>query len=401
MRFSHSGMVVGLVLMVVYSGAVGCFSGTCAPLNPHILYVGGSGPGNYTRIQDAVDAAVDGDTVFVYHDSSPYSENVAIRTSISLIGENRLTTILQDGTHAVYVYADYVHVSGFTITNVGDFWNCCGVYAISKDDVFDNLTIAHNERMNGIFLDGVSYSVVRDCLIEDNNYHGIRMEYASNNRILNNTIRDVRGHGIYLSESPNNVVEGNTVQRVFSIGIILGNNSYGNTVLHNNVIDNAEQAKDVQGGNFWDGGSVVGGNFWSDYTGTDANHDGIGDVPYKIHGNLSQDAFPLMHPYGLVSPIYQVSVIGGFGVSLQVKNIGSGVGENVSWNLSFSGGVRLLPLLHLKTGIIARLGTDEETVVHAAPLLLGLGSMTVSGTVGGQSFSQAGFLIVCYFMFVR
>ena len=31
------------------------------------LYVGGSGPGNYSVIQDAVDNASDGDTVYVYH----------------------------------------------------------------------------------------------------------------------------------------------------------------------------------------------------------------------------------------------------------------------------------------------------------------------------------------------
>jgi hypothetical protein len=36
------------------------------------LYVGGSGPGNYSKIQDAVDNTSDGDTVFVYDDASPY-----------------------------------------------------------------------------------------------------------------------------------------------------------------------------------------------------------------------------------------------------------------------------------------------------------------------------------------
>ena len=30
------------------------------------FYVGGNGPGNYTRIQDAIDDANNGDTVFVY-----------------------------------------------------------------------------------------------------------------------------------------------------------------------------------------------------------------------------------------------------------------------------------------------------------------------------------------------
>ena len=42
------------------------------------LYVGGTEEGNYTKIQDAIDDAVDGDTVFVYDDSSPYIENLIV-----------------------------------------------------------------------------------------------------------------------------------------------------------------------------------------------------------------------------------------------------------------------------------------------------------------------------------
>jgi hypothetical protein len=34
--------------------------------NGKTLYVGGTGEGNYTKIQDAIEDAVDGDTVFVY-----------------------------------------------------------------------------------------------------------------------------------------------------------------------------------------------------------------------------------------------------------------------------------------------------------------------------------------------
>jgi hypothetical protein len=45
------------------------------------LYVGGTGEGNYSRIQDAIDDAVDGDTVFVYDDSSPYYEHIRINKS--------------------------------------------------------------------------------------------------------------------------------------------------------------------------------------------------------------------------------------------------------------------------------------------------------------------------------
>jgi hypothetical protein len=76
------------------------------------LYVGGSGPGNYTKIQDAIDNASDGDTVFVYDDSSPYYEFIGIHKSISLIGEERTTTIVEDINND---YAGTIQVEGNSV----------------------------------------------------------------------------------------------------------------------------------------------------------------------------------------------------------------------------------------------------------------------------------------------
>ena len=85
------------------------------PSNGNIHYVGGSGENNYTRIQDAIDNASDGDTVFVYDDSSPYYENVKVNKSINLIGENKDTTIINASGIVVNVSADNVNISSFTI----------------------------------------------------------------------------------------------------------------------------------------------------------------------------------------------------------------------------------------------------------------------------------------------
>jgi len=63
--------------------------------NGRTLYVGGSGPGNYTSIQDAINDASDGDTIFVFNGT--YYENVIIDKSVKLVGENRNTTVIDGG----------------------------------------------------------------------------------------------------------------------------------------------------------------------------------------------------------------------------------------------------------------------------------------------------------------
>lgn len=84
----------------------------------NIFYVGGSGEGNYSRIQDAIDNASNGDMVFVYDDSSPYYEQVIINKIITLIGENKETTIIYGN---IQFLTDGVTITGFSIYTGGNF----------------------------------------------------------------------------------------------------------------------------------------------------------------------------------------------------------------------------------------------------------------------------------------
>jgi len=61
------------------------------------------------------------------------------------------------------------------------------------------------------------------------------------------------------------------------------------------LMNNTTQASD-DGSNYWDDGYPSGGNYWSDYTGSDADGDEIGDTPYNLTGGNNQDRYPLMNP---------------------------------------------------------------------------------------------------------
>jgi parallel beta-helix repeat protein len=144
------------------------------------LYVGGSGPNNYTKIQDAIDNATDGDTVFVYNGTyglTPYSIN--IYKSINLIGENKFNTIINDSWLRVNV--SEVLISGFTLQNNS-------AIQVTSFQNINNITITDN--------------------ILDNYYSGIMMLiFSNNNTITNNTFFNC---GLTLW-GYNNLVYNNTV----------------------------------------------------------------------------------------------------------------------------------------------------------------------------------------------
>lgn len=209
----------------------------------NILYVGGTGPGNYSTIQDAINASTDGGTVFVY--SGTYYENINISRSIFLIGEDKNTTII-DGKNgfgmAVYIYADGVNISGFTLQNSGSiettgyYWES-GIFVISSFNTITGNIIRENP--NGITLWADENTITSNTIT--NNYDffstryfgfGISVYSSSNHTITDNVIMNNR-NGISLSSSLNNVIKNNTFS---SEGIIIGGSSVNHWNTH--IIEN-------------------------------------------------------------------------------------------------------------------------------------------------------------------
>jgi len=312
-----------------------------------ILYVGGDGPGNYTKIQDAIDNSSDGDTVFVYDDSSPYYENLIVDKSISLIGEDKNNTVIDarsSGNNIVVENAHYVVISGFTMQNATFslfLWNTCK-YSI----IYDN--IIRNNTCDGITL-YCSYSIIRSNIIKNNGQSGISCSnptYGYSNEISQNIIHNNEDDGIFLCSDGNNITE-NTITENNLFGIWLSEKSSNNSIYHNNIINNTQNAYD-EGGNIWDDGYPSGGNYWDDYDGIDNNwgenqningSDGIGDTPYNIFGEDNQDRYPLIEPYGMTKLTFSMGPgLGLFKFSGIIKNIGNKTAFNVQWKITIDGG---------------------------------------------------------------
>ncbi|UCG70290.1 MAG: hypothetical protein JSV09_04535, partial [Thermoplasmata archaeon] len=140
---------ISIVCLVVTAGFFGFIiiePDTVRAANTH--YVGGGGGGNYSTIQEAIDAALPGDTVFVYDDSSPYNENVIVNKSINLIGEDRNTTVIYGGANGarVRIESNWVNISGFTVTGMGPFGgDNSGIYLDYSSHVsIDNVNVSGN-----------------------------------------------------------------------------------------------------------------------------------------------------------------------------------------------------------------------------------------------------------------
>ena len=230
-------------------------------LSGDVFYVGGNGSNNYTRIQDAIDNASSGDTIFVFDDSSPYHENIIINKSIFLIGEDKNLVVI-DGDFkdmVITITTDDVFVSGFTMihphTSHND-WDSALVDIISSENVTIKDSIMHQYEVHygannaGIILRNSSY-----CFIQNNTVitepdtmkaYGIVLLPSSNfNNISGNEINNYVG-GVLIWSSSDNVIYMNYIHHnLDSIWINFGNN---NTIINNIVNFNAGEGIRIDDG---------------------------------------------------------------------------------------------------------------------------------------------------------
>jgi parallel beta-helix repeat protein len=161
----------------------------------------------------------------------------------------------------------------------------------------DNITIADtmaSDTFGGIMLGTVDNVAVTNSVASNTIGLGLAVDRGDNLMITDCNFSANLYSGLYLNDTRNVSIENNNITMNQRFGVYVGNAS-DVQVFHNRFIGNPEQA--YRGPNttsvWWDDGYPSGGNYWSDYTGIDADGDGIGDTPYTFPQS-GEDRYPFV-----------------------------------------------------------------------------------------------------------
>jgi parallel beta-helix repeat protein len=205
-------------------------------LTQNTFYVDDDGTADYDKIQDAINAASDGDLIFVY--SGTYLENIRINKKLTIEGENNETTIIDGGEidSVISINSDDVTISCFTVTNSKNSSNYAGILINGKNCQIKECIISFNKGF-GIWGKELTDILIKNNIIHNNFYDGIYFESIDNSEISNNIIENhsyiyynyagfiPRSHGCVLYNSNNVLVSHNVFSDALNIDFVISGSS--------------------------------------------------------------------------------------------------------------------------------------------------------------------------------
>ena len=173
-------------------------------------------PEDYGSIQQAINAAAPGDTVHV--NSGTYFENININKTITLVGENPETTII-DGSVSNSTYGPTLWIYGENVRDVSII----------------NFTIRGSPNSWGLYMLGTPNTTIENSIIS-NNHGGIVADASDNSTFLNNTIINNLYEGLVFLESSGHSMKNNTISaNAYNFGI--QDSAFNNDIDQSNLIN--------------------------------------------------------------------------------------------------------------------------------------------------------------------
>ena len=194
-------------------------------------YVDDSGGADFTKIQDAIDVANEGDTIIV-SDGTYIVNNIKVDKRLTIESRNGFANCIiiqspipkeygwQD-EHVFEVSVDHVNIIGFTVKGTAkpnhpySSHGPSGIYLNNASYCSISNSIANSNIVAGIFLDCSNNNVIRNNIASDNS-EDIFLQHSSNNAIINNIVSSNKFSGICLCvHSVNNTVMDNIDSKGF------------------------------------------------------------------------------------------------------------------------------------------------------------------------------------------
>ncbi|MGZ7133931.1 MAG: right-handed parallel beta-helix repeat-containing protein [Halobacteriota archaeon] len=304
----------------------------------------------YHTISEAVKSAQPGDTVLV--GPGTYVENILVDKPLKVVSTNGASATVVKATDTskdVFLLSGGdITIQGFTVTAgkmgvvFGHTSNCVLTACVMNGNVFGvylsgasgNLVSNNNLNGNGfgIYLDGSSRNKLSNnsasnekggggnaslsdgiymfnsnannvtrCELSNNQNFGVSLFNSKNNAFSNNTLSSNAQFGVRLRDgADNNQFSFNTFKANAENGVLIGD-SQANTFYLNNFLAEKSNFYTQAGNNIsstkefiytYSGNVFTGfvGNYYSNYVGSDANRNGIGDTPF------GEDKYPLTRP---------------------------------------------------------------------------------------------------------
>lgn len=204
---------------------------------------------DFTKIQEAVEAASAGDTIIVYPGLYIEYVNVYYSLNIKSVGGAEVTVIR--ASHPYYALGcgdGFINITGFTIGGA-----TVGIRIYGSDIKYCNISqniVLDNDY--GIVLSYASNNIIADNIVSNSKYVGIEVDLTSNQNIIDNNTVFNNQYSIQLSNAPNNTLTNNTVFN--NKGGITIKDSPNLTLKNNRIFNNTVNNRPYD---FGIGGSVL------------------------------------------------------------------------------------------------------------------------------------------------